>query len=46
MRLTLHPKVYSDIDKIMEHYEEVASSELCAPFIFRKPCATLSRCFV
>jgi hypothetical protein len=27
MRLVLHPKVYSDIDKIMGYYELVATSE-------------------
>jgi hypothetical protein len=27
MRLVLHPKVYSDIDKIMGYYERVATSE-------------------
>jgi len=29
MRLIFHPKVYGDIDKIMEHYEQVATSEPC-----------------
>ena len=28
MRLILHPKVYTDIDKITEYYEQVASPEL------------------
>jgi plasmid stabilization system protein ParE len=32
MRLILHPKVYSDIDKIMEYYEQVASPELADEF--------------
>jgi len=29
MRLIFHPKVYGDIDKITEHYEQVATSEPC-----------------
>ena len=28
MRLILHPLVYSDIDKIMERYEQVAALEV------------------
>jgi plasmid stabilization system protein ParE len=32
MALTLHPKVYSDIDKIMEYYEKVAAPELADEF--------------
>ena len=32
MRLVLHPKVYSDIDRIMAYYEEVATSELASEF--------------
>ena len=32
MGLTLHPKVYSDIDKIMEYYEQVATPELADEF--------------
>lgn len=32
MRLVLHPKVYSDIDSIMNYYEEVASRELADEF--------------
>jgi hypothetical protein len=28
MRLVLHPKVSSDISKIMEFYEQVATAEL------------------
>ena len=32
MRLIFHPKVYGDIDKIMEHYEQVATSELANEF--------------
>ena len=32
MRLVLHPKVYSDIDKIMEYYERVATSTLADEF--------------
>jgi plasmid stabilization system protein ParE len=32
MRLVLHPKVYSDIDKIMEYYERVATPELADEF--------------
>ena len=32
MRLILHPKVYADIDKIMEHYEQVATPELANEF--------------
>jgi plasmid stabilization system protein ParE len=32
MRLILHPKVYSDIDEIMQRYERVASSQLANEF--------------
>ena len=32
MRLILHPKVNSDIDKIMEYYEQVAAPELADEF--------------
>lgn len=32
MRLILHPKVYSDIDKIMEYYEQAATPELANEF--------------
>jgi plasmid stabilization system protein ParE len=32
MRLVLHPKVYSDIDEIMEYYERVARPELADEF--------------
>ena len=32
MRLALHPKVYSDIDKIMEYYEQVAAPQLADEF--------------
>jgi len=32
MRLVFHPKVYSDIDKIMEYYEQVATPELADEF--------------
>jgi toxin ParE1/3/4 len=32
MRLILHPKVYSDIDKIMQYYEQVAAPELADEF--------------
>ncbi len=32
MRLILHPKVYLDIDKIMEYYEQVATPELADEF--------------
>lgn len=32
MRLVLHPRVYSDIDKIMEYYESVATPELADGF--------------
>jgi plasmid stabilization system protein ParE len=32
MRLVLHPKVYSDIDKIMSYYEEVATADLAREF--------------
>jgi hypothetical protein len=28
MQLVLHPKVYSDTDKIMEYYERIATPEL------------------
>ncbi|HEX4631085.1 MAG TPA: type II toxin-antitoxin system RelE/ParE family toxin [Chthoniobacterales bacterium] len=32
MRLVLHPKVYSDIEKIMQYYEQVATRELADQF--------------
>jgi len=32
MRLILHPKVYADIDKIMEYYEQIATPELADEF--------------
>jgi toxin ParE1/3/4 len=32
MRLVLHPKVYSDIDKIMAYYEQVATRDLANEF--------------
>ena len=32
MRLVLHPKVYSDIDRIMDYYERVATSQLANEF--------------
>ena len=32
MRLVLHPKVYSDIDRIMAYYEEVGTSQLANEF--------------
>jgi toxin ParE1/3/4 len=32
MRLVLHPQVYSDIDKIMERYERVATRQLADEF--------------
>jgi plasmid stabilization system protein ParE len=32
MYLVFHPKVYSDIDEIMEYYERVAPRELAAEF--------------
>ena len=32
MRLVLHPKLYSDIDRIMAYYEEVATPELANEF--------------
>lgn len=32
MRLVLHPRVYSDIDKIMERYERVATPQLADEF--------------
>ena len=32
MRLVLHPKVYSDIDSIMDYYEDVATPELADEF--------------
>lgn len=32
MYLVFHPKVYSDIDEIMEYYERVATSELADEF--------------
>jgi plasmid stabilization system protein ParE len=32
MRLVLHPKIYSDIDKIIAYYEEVATADLANEF--------------
>jgi plasmid stabilization system protein ParE len=32
MRLVLHPKVYSDIDKMMTYYEQVATRDLANEF--------------
>ena len=32
MRLVLHPKVYSDIDRIMDYYERVATPQLADEF--------------
>ncbi len=32
MRLVLHPRVYSDIDEIMERYERVAAPQLADEF--------------
>ena len=32
MRLVLHPKVYSDIDRIMDYYERVATAQLANEF--------------
>jgi plasmid stabilization system protein ParE len=32
MRLVLHPRVYSDIDKIMEYYEMSATAQLADDF--------------
>jgi plasmid stabilization system protein ParE len=32
MRLVLHQKVYSDIDKIMEYYEQLATPDLADEF--------------
>jgi toxin ParE1/3/4 len=32
MRLVLHPKVYSDIDGIMNYYEQAATAELADEF--------------
>jgi hypothetical protein len=32
MRLVLHPKIYSDIDKVMAYYEEVAAADLANEF--------------
>ena len=32
MRLVLHPKVYSDIEKIMEYYEQIATPQLADEF--------------
>jgi plasmid stabilization system protein ParE len=32
MRLILHSKVYSDIDKIMEYYEQIAAPNLADEF--------------
>ena len=34
MRLVFHPEVYSDIDKIMAYYEQVASTDLANEFYF------------
>jgi plasmid stabilization system protein ParE len=31
-QLTFHPKVFSDIDAIMAHYQQVATRELAAEF--------------
>jgi hypothetical protein len=33
MRLVLHPKVYSDIDSIMDYYEQVARHNLRMNFM-------------
>ena len=35
MYLVFHPKVYSDIDEIMEYYERVATRELAAEILLR-----------
>ena len=32
MRLVLHPKVYSDIDSIMNYYEQAATAKLADEF--------------
>jgi plasmid stabilization system protein ParE len=32
MRLVLHPEVYSDINKIMAYYEQIATQELASEF--------------
>ncbi|HEY6226805.1 MAG TPA: type II toxin-antitoxin system RelE/ParE family toxin [Verrucomicrobiae bacterium] len=32
MRLILHPKVYADIDRILAHYERVATRQLADEF--------------
>jgi plasmid stabilization system protein ParE len=32
MRLVLHPRVYSDIDSIMNYYEQAATAELAGEF--------------
>jgi len=32
MRLVLHPKVYSDIDRIMAYYEQIATTDLANDF--------------
>jgi plasmid stabilization system protein ParE len=32
MRLVLHPKIYSDIDAIMNYYEQAATPELADEF--------------
>jgi plasmid stabilization system protein ParE len=32
MRLVLHPRVYSDIDKIMEYYETTVGAQLADDF--------------
>lgn len=32
MQLVLHPKVFSDIDKIMEYYERIATPDLADEF--------------
>ena len=36
-RLILHPKVYSDIDKIMEYYEQVTTAGLASEFYAELP---------
>jgi len=33
MRLVLHPKVYSDIDSIMNYYEQAATAELAGDVV-------------
>jgi plasmid stabilization system protein ParE len=32
MRLVFHPEVFSDIDRIMKHYEEIAGRDLADDF--------------